>query len=78
MDQGSLTLPHSAYTNPKTSARIIEAYNTYITRSAKVMRDYLKTKASDAQIEVDARNLVTFETELAKVSLNYTTLIKVP
>lgn len=42
------------------------------------MRDYLKTKASDAQIEVDARNLVTFETELAKVSLNYTTLIKVP
>ena len=52
------------------------AYMEYITEAAKAIRNSLKSRASDRQIEQDVDNLRKFEFELSKVEKrNKTTLL---
>lgn len=49
------------------------AYSEYIAGSAKAIRDSLKSKVTDAQIQSDIGAMVEFEVELAKVTFFYAT-----
>lgn len=69
IDQGSLGLPRSTLVNPSGSPEVMTAYSDYMTGTAKAIRDYLNTGATDAQIDADVLATWTFESELAKVRL---------
>jgi len=74
VDQGTLVLPHKLLTNAHEYPDIIYEYMVYVIGSAKAIRDSLKSGVSDAQIELEAKYMLKFEYELAKVY--ETTLIK--
>ena len=67
MDQGSLSLPKSTLMDYSNSSDVIKAYKTYAIGSAKILRNYLKTNASDSQIISDVEAMLKFESELAGV-----------
>ena len=67
VDQGTLVLPHKLLTNAHEYPDIIYEYMVYVIGSAKAIRDSLKSGVSDAQIELEAKYMLKFEYELAKV-----------
>lgn len=67
MDQGSLVLPRSILVNAIEYPVVIYEYMSYLIGSAKAIRNTLNSSVSDAQIEADAKNVLKFEFELAKV-----------
>jgi len=68
IDQGSLSLPHNILLNPEAHPKIIAAYFAYVSGSAKAIRDALRSGGTtDEQIDSDARDVLQFEIELAKV-----------
>ena len=67
MDQGTLVLPHNLLINAHEYPDIIYEYMAYVIGSAKAVRNSLKSGASDAQIELEAKYMLKFEYELAKV-----------
>lgn len=68
IDQGSLTLPHEILLNSEDYPKIMEAYFVYISEAAKAIRNSLGSDATDAQIDLDVRDLLQFEFELAKIT----------
>ena len=50
------------------AAALIEAYRRYATLSARAIRDWLQSDASDADIDADVAAMIRFEFALANVS----------
>lgn len=82
MDQSSLGISRRILLDTKSnsSAEILKAYETYIVNAAIVLRDAVEglfdrkramfaTGADETTIIEDAKNLIAFEKELAKVNL---------
>jgi len=67
IDQSSFILPGSLLEEPGRSPTLIKAYADYIAGTAKVMRDFLKSGATDAKIDQEAEAVWKFESELVKV-----------
>ncbi|KAI9550727.1 hypothetical protein GHT06_006121 [Daphnia sinensis] len=68
IDQGSLTLPHEILLNSEDYPNIMEAYFVYVSETAKAIRNSLGGDATDEQIDLDVRDLLQFEFELAKIT----------
>ena len=67
MDQGTLVLAKNLLLNAHEYPDIIYEYMKYVIGSAKAVRNSLKSGASDAQIEMEAKYMLRFEHELAEV-----------
>lgn len=64
-------MPHEILLNSEDYPKIMEAYFVYISEAAKAIRNSLGSDATDAQIDLDVRDLIQFEFELAKVTHLY-------
>jgi len=69
VDQAGLGLPYATLMNSTTNSTkpLMEAYATYMTDTAKLIRNHIKGGTNDSTIENDVEQVIQFQIDLAKV-----------
>ena len=70
MDQTGIGLSRPTLLGAQSNSSVMNAYSTYMSGVAKVIRNAINGGATDSDIEYDVSNVISFQIELAKVRHN--------
>ena len=71
VDQTGIGLSRPTLLGAQSNSTVINAYSAYMSGVAKAIRNAIHGGATDSDIEYDVSQVIAFQIELAKVSLNY-------